>query len=53
MQTVNVENLSYAYFFRGLAKIELKNKQSGCADLSKSGELGFSDAYNFIKEKCN
>ncbi len=53
VQTVNVENLSIAYFFRGLAKIELKNKQSGCADLSKSGELGFSDAYNFIQEKCN
>ena len=49
VQTVNVENLSLAYFYRGLAKIELKNKQSGCADLSKSGELGFSDAYNFIQ----
>ena len=53
VQTVNIENLSLAYFYRGLAKIELKNKQSGCADLSKSGELGFSDAYNFIQEKCN
>lgn len=53
VQTVNVENLSLAYFYRGLAKIELKNKQSGCADLSKSGELGFSDAYDVIQEKCN
>ena len=50
---VNIENLSLAYFYRGLAKIELKNKQSGCADLSKSGELGFSDAYDVIQEKCN
>jgi hypothetical protein len=53
VQTVDVENLSLAYFYRGLSKIELKNKQSGCADLSKSGELGFSDAYDVIQEKCN
>ncbi|MEY4382568.1 MAG: hypothetical protein RI995_110, partial [Bacteroidota bacterium] len=41
-----------AYFLRGILKIALSD-DTGCADLSKSGELGFSGAYNVIKEVCN
>ena len=49
----DIENMSKAYYFRGLSKIALKNKQSGCDDLSKSGELGYSQAYEAIQDKCN
>jgi len=42
-----------AYTTRGLAKIHLNQKESGCLDLSKAGELGMSDAYEEIKRWCN
>jgi tetratricopeptide (TPR) repeat protein len=41
------------YFYRGIAKLKLKQKDSGCLDLSKAGELGNSDAYELIKKYCN
>ncbi len=42
-----------AYYQRGLAKINLKQRDEGCLDLSKSGELGYSEAYIAIKDNCN
>jgi|GEM_PF-1874808 len=44
---------SKAYFVRGVCKINLGQLDGGCLDLSKSGELGFGDAYNLIREHCN
>ena len=44
---------SGAYYARGLAKIVLGQKDSGCLDLSKAGELGFVDTYEAIKQFCN
>ena len=41
------------YFFRGIAKLLLNQKDSGCLDLSKAGELGYSQAYDSIREFCN
>ncbi len=41
-----------AYFNRGLAKIYLGQKDSGCMDFSKSGELGFEKAYEAIQRNC-
>lgn len=41
------------YYWRGLARIELGQKDSGCLDLSKAGELGYGNAYDKIKELCN
>ena len=46
-------NDAEAYGGRGLAKIFLGQKDSGCLDLSKAGELGDSQAYDAIKEYCN
>ena len=46
-------NYALAYGLRGLSKIKLGQKDSGCLDLSKAGELGFMDAYDAIKEYCN
>jgi clan AA aspartic protease (TIGR02281 family) len=50
--TYNAENAE-AYYIRGLIKILLKQKDSGCLDYSKAGELGYSEAYEKIKEDCN
>jgi tetratricopeptide (TPR) repeat protein len=45
---------SDAYFFRGICKLMYTSqKDSGCLDLSKAGELGNENAYKIIKENCN
>ena len=41
-----------AYFNRGLLLIYLKDKDKGCVDLSRAGELGVQDAYGVIKKYC-
>ena len=44
--------MSDAYFNRGLVLIYLKDKEKGCIDLSRAGELGVQDAYGVIKKYC-
>lgn len=44
--------LGDAYLNRGLVQIYLKEKEKGCMDLSRAGELGVSDAYGIIKRFC-
>jgi len=46
-------NIANAYYHRGLAKILSGQKDDGCLDLSKAGELGHAEAYEAIKENCN
>ena len=41
-----------AYFNRGLVLIYLRDKEKGCIDLSRAGELGVRDAYGVIKKYC-
>lgn len=41
-----------AYFNRGLVQIYLKDKEKGCIDLSRAGELGVADAYSVISKYC-
>lgn len=41
-----------AYFNRGSAKIFTGDKEGGCLDLSKAGELGYKAAYDAIRENC-
>jgi len=41
-----------AYFNRGIAKILLGQKHSGCLDLSKAGDLGLVAADEAIKKYC-
>jgi hypothetical protein len=41
------------YYYRGHCKILLGEKDFGCLDLSKAGELGDSAAYDAIKDFCN
>ncbi|MEP6647367.1 MAG: hypothetical protein ABJC12_09755 [Saprospiraceae bacterium] len=46
--------LGEIYYERGWIQVYyLENKESGCLDLSKAGELGYSLAYYDIKNKCN
>ena len=42
-----------AYYNRGIAKYSLNDKNGACLDWSQAGELGNSEAYSTIKEKCN
>lgn len=48
---VNPKN-SEAYYFRGLCKGKYYDKFGACKDFSMAGELGFTDAYDVIKELC-
>ena len=41
-----------AYFNRGLVLIYVKDKEKGCIDLSRAGELGIGDAYGAIAKYC-
>lgn len=41
-----------AYFNRGLVLIYLKDKEKGCIDLSRAGELGVDDSYSVIAKYC-
>ena len=43
---------SRAYYHRGLTKLILDQKDSGCLDLSKASELGDAEAYDAIKKYC-
>lgn len=45
-------HMGEAYYNRGLVLIYLKDKEKGCIDLSRAGELGISDAYGVIKKYC-
>ncbi len=41
-----------AYYNRGLVLIYLKDKEKGCIDLSRAGELGVAEAYSVINKYC-
>ena len=42
-----------AYFNRGLVLIYLKDREKGCIDLSRAGELGVEGAYGVISRYCD
>ena len=42
-----------AFFNRGLVLIYLKDKEKGCIDLSRAGELGVADSYSVISKYCS
>jgi tetratricopeptide (TPR) repeat protein len=49
------DNSSFAeaYFNRGLIYILQNERQMGCEDLSRAGELGILDSYKILKRYCN
>lgn len=44
--------LANAYFYRGIAQLTLGQKDMGCLDFSKAGDLGHAKAYEAIKKFC-
>ena len=42
-----------AYYNRGLVLIYLRDKEKGCIDLSRAGELGVADSYSVISKYCS
>jgi len=42
-----------AYLGRGISRIANNQKNDGCLDFSKAGELGNKMAYDLIKQYCN
>jgi tetratricopeptide (TPR) repeat protein len=40
------------YWDRGLVYLDMKDKKSACADFRKAADLGYPDAYNYIKKYC-
>ena len=44
--------LPQAYYNRGLVLIYLKDKEKGCYDIGKAGEMGIEDAYVVLKKYC-
>jgi tetratricopeptide (TPR) repeat protein len=51
-KAIEIEQHYNSYYLRGLAQIKKGDKEDGCRDLSKSGELGNEDAYEAINENC-
>jgi tetratricopeptide (TPR) repeat protein len=46
-------DLANTYFFRGRVFYKQGNKTKACEDWVRAGELGKSEAYDFIKKYCN
>jgi hypothetical protein len=42
-----------AYYNRGVIYLYLGNKEQGCKDISKAGELGIKESYNLLYKYCN
>mgnify|MGYP004417265245 CR=1 FL=1 len=49
---ISIEKNSNSFYYMGLAKIKTGQQTQGCEDLSKSKELGNSDAKNDMKIMC-
>ena len=52
-QAVSLNNeLDHGYYNRGLIYIYLNNRDKGCEDISKAGELGLQESYYVIRKYC-
>jgi tetratricopeptide (TPR) repeat protein len=53
-QAIEIEpKFAESYYNRGLTYIYIQEKEKGCLDLSKAGELGIDRAYAAISKFCN
>ncbi|RIA10191.1 tetratricopeptide repeat protein [Flavobacteriaceae bacterium MAR_2010_72] len=52
-KAIQIHEHSNSFFIRGMAHIKLNNRELGCKDLSRAGELGKKEAYDEIKKHCN
>jgi len=49
---IQIKPMADIYFYRGISEYILGQKDSGCLDLSKAGEMGNLKAYDAIKKYC-
>lgn len=49
---ISIQKNSNSFYYSGLSKIKLGQQTQGCEDLSKSNELGNSEALKKIEELC-
>ncbi|WP_100613095.1 tetratricopeptide repeat protein [Confluentibacter lentus] len=52
-KALKIEKNPNSYLLRGLALIKSGEKENGCKDLSKAGEMGSEEAYTEIEKNCN
>tara|TARA_R110002096_G_scaffold435845_1_gene663825 strand:+ start:1197 stop:2495 length:1299 start_codon:yes stop_codon:yes gene_type:complete len=52
-KAIRIKEDANTFYTKGLAHIKLNEKELGCKDLSRAGELGKSEAYEEIKKNCN
>lgn len=46
------EQKTQAYYWRGIAKIEMQLTENGCIDLRKAVERGYSEAEIAVQKSC-
>jgi len=52
-RTINDEDIKYKiFYYRGICRLYLGLNDIGCEDLRMAGELGNTDVYEIIKERC-
>lgn len=49
---LSIEENPKALFMRGSIYLKLEDRNKGCADLNRAGELGYFDAYELINKYC-
>lgn len=47
------EKIGRYHYARGLCNLRLGNVKQGCKDMTKAGELGYSDAFEYLRDFCN
>ncbi|MFD1614821.1 tetratricopeptide repeat protein [Gelatiniphilus marinus] len=52
-KAIKIQENANTLYIKGLSHIKLNEKELGCKDLSRAGELGKSEAYTEIKRYCN
>jgi TPR repeat protein len=51
-KAISIKESDNSYYIRGLAKLKIGEKDEGCKDLLKAGELGNTEAYQIMLENC-
>lgn len=52
-KALSIKENANSFYYRGLSEIQLGEKENGCIDLSRSGELGNEKVYEKISKNCN
>jgi tetratricopeptide (TPR) repeat protein len=50
--SIQLNPAAKAYFYRGMANIQMGNKSDGCSDLKQAASMGNSDAASELQKNC-